>query len=103
MWEDYMRDLLGWKVHDQTVNKSKLQTNHGDKAKKQINTGEMLNIGDEQFRMRICRADFHGALVKITKSRAASQLGLQVCKYYFKGEPKNETLHARVFGCFVDI
>jgi ribonuclease P protein subunit POP4 len=76
IWEDYMRDLLGWKCPDQTVTKSTPKPSHENKKKNKIN-GEMLNIGDEQFRMRICRADFHGALVKITKSRAASQLGVQ--------------------------
>ena len=71
MWEGYMRDLLGWR--DQPPK----EANPIDKSKHQ-HPGKILNIGDEQFRMRICRADFHGALVKITKSRVPSQIGVQV-------------------------
>ena len=72
MWQDYMRDLLGWKdlqsARPQEMSQSRTQPN----------SKKLINVGDEQFRMRICRADYHGALVKITKSNVQSQLGLQV-------------------------
>jgi len=71
MWEEYMRDLLGWKEHQTSLNSNDENKKKSNKQKK------IINIGDEQFRMRICRADFHGALIKITKSRVPSQLGLQ--------------------------
>lgn len=70
MWEDYMRDLLGWKDHKIAIKSNNVKRNQ-NKSKK------IINIGDEQLRMRICRADFHGALIKVTKSRVPSQLGLQ--------------------------
>ena len=71
MWEGYMRDVLGWK--DQSPNAI-----IPNKSRNENISDKILNIGDEQFRMRICRADFHGALVKITKSRVPSQIGVQV-------------------------
>lgn len=70
MWEGYMRDVLGWK--DQSPNAI-----IPNKSRNENKSDKILNIGDEQFRMRICRADFHGALVKITKSRVPSQIGVQ--------------------------
>ena len=76
MWEEYMRDLLGWKEHQTSLNSNDENKKKSNKQKK------IINIGDEQFRMRICRADFHGALIKITKSRVPSQLGLQVGEYF---------------------
>ena len=72
MWEGYMRDVLGWKDQSSTT------TISNNKSSNQNKSDKILNIGDEQFRMRICRADFHGALVKITKSRDPSQIGVQV-------------------------
>ena len=32
---------------------------------------------DESLQMRVCRADFHGALVKVTRSNVASQVGTE--------------------------
>ena len=32
---------------------------------------------DESLQMRICRADLHGAHVKVTRSNVASQVGLE--------------------------
>ena len=72
MWKDYMRDLLGWKDLQSAPSPEMPQ------SRTQPNSNKLINVGDEQFRMRICRADYHGALVKITKSNAQSQLGLQV-------------------------
>ena len=72
MWQDYMKDLLGWKNQSQVAKISKKSQDS------KSNSNKMINIGDEQFRMRICRADYHGALVKITKSKCPSQLGVQV-------------------------
>ena len=72
MWEDYMRDLLGWKDQKSAPSQEMPQ------SRMQPNSKKLINVGDEQFRMRICRADYHGALVKITKSNVQSQLGLQV-------------------------
>ena len=72
MWEDYMRDLLGWKDQKSAPSQEIPQ------SRTQPNSNKLINVGDEQFRMRICRADYHGALVKITKSNVQSQLGLQV-------------------------
>ena len=72
MWQEYMRDLLGWKDLPPLSKKSKRpkETNN--------NSSQIINVGDEQFRMRICRADYHGAFIKITKSKCPSQLELQV-------------------------
>lgn len=72
MWQDYMRDLLGWKDLQSAPPQEMPQ------SRTQPNSKKLINVGDEQFRMRICRADYHGALVKITKSNVQSQLGLQV-------------------------
>ena len=72
MWQDYMRDLLGWKDQSQVAKIRKKSEESKNNANK------IINIGDEQFRMRICRADFHGALIKITKTKCPSQLGVQV-------------------------
>ena len=72
MWQDYMRDLLGWKDLQSAPPQEMSQ------SRTQPNSKKLINVGDEQFRMRICRADYHGALVKITKSNVQSQLGLQV-------------------------
>lgn len=33
--------------------------------------------GDEQFQLRLCRADYHGALVKVTRSKNASNVGIE--------------------------
>merc|ERR1712150_182719 len=71
MWQDYMKDLLGWKDQSQVTKISKKSQDS------KSNSNKMINIGDEQFRMRICRADYHGALVKITRSKCPSQLGVQ--------------------------
>jgi len=71
MWQDYMRDLLGWKDLQSAPPQEMPQ------SRTQPNSKKLINVGDEQFRMRICRADYHGALVKITKSNVQSQLGLQ--------------------------
>lgn len=71
MWQEYMRDLLGWKDQSRTTKAPKSSTKNRDIS------NNIINIGDEQFRMRICRADYHGALVKITKSKCPSQLGVQ--------------------------
>ena len=32
---------------------------------------------DESLQMRVCRADLHGALVKVTRSNVASQVGTE--------------------------
>ena len=72
MWQEYMRDLLGWKDLSPVKKKSK-----GRKETDKYSS-TIINVGDEQFRMRICRADYHGAFIKITKSKCPSQLGLQV-------------------------
>ncbi len=32
---------------------------------------------DESLQMRVCRADFHGARVKVTRSNVASQVGIE--------------------------
>ena len=72
MWQDYMRDLLGWKDQQSAPSQEM------PRSRTQPNSKKLINVGDEQFRMRICRADYHGALVKITKSNVQSQLGLQV-------------------------
>ena len=77
MWQEYMRDLLGWKDQSPTTKAPKSSTKNRDIS------NNIINIGDEQFRMRICRADYHGALVKITKSKCPSQLGVQV-RYYIQ-------------------
>ena len=72
MWQEYMRDLLGWKDFSPVSKKTK-------RLKETYNNwSQIINVGDEQFRMRICRADYHGAFIKITKSKCPSQLGLQV-------------------------
>ena len=72
MWQEYMRDLLGWKDLSPVSKKSKRPKNTNN------NSSQIINVGDEQFRMRICRADYHGAFIKITKSKCPSQLALQV-------------------------
>lgn len=70
MWEDYMRDILGW---TSKCKNEPPQMGHKNKTSPR----SMVNVGDEQFRMRICRADFHGAFVKVTKSRSVQHLGIQ--------------------------
>jgi len=71
MWQEYMRDLLGWKDPLPVTKKSKRP------KESESNSSQIINVGDEQFRMRICRADYHGAFIKITKSKCPSQLGVQ--------------------------
>ena len=66
-----MRDILGWTTKSKNAPP---QTGYKNKT----GPGSMVNVGDEQLRMRICRADFHGAFVKVTKSRSAQHLGIQV-------------------------
>ena len=72
MWQGYMRDLLGWNDPSPVTKSSKQPNEKGN------NSNKIINIGDEQFRMRICRADYHGAFIKITKSKCPTQLGVQV-------------------------
>ena len=76
MWQEYMRDLLGWKDPSPVTKKSKRP------KESESNSSQIINVGDEQFRMRICRADYHGAFIKITKSKCPSQLGVQVIYIY---------------------
>ena len=90
-----MRDLLGWKDQSRTTKAPKSSTKNRDIS------NNIINIGDEQFRMRICRADYHGALVKITKSKCPSQLGVQV-RYYIQhcARPKMRSLKSRIFSLY---
>lgn len=77
LWEEYMRDVLGWSTPNQNKFHQPLVQSK-EKGKRRTNMDQIISIGDEQFRMRVCRADFHGALVKVTKSRVSSHLGIQV-------------------------
>jgi ribonuclease P protein subunit POP4 len=41
------------------------------------NLNDRKSTLDESLQMRICRADFHGAKVKVTRSNVASQVGIE--------------------------
>ena len=50
LWTGYMKDLLDF---------------------------DKYRPGDEQFQMRLCRADYHGALIKVTRSKNPSSVGIE--------------------------
>ena len=60
MWQDYMCEVLNLE-HYLARNLS----------------SEGNTLLDDQLQMRVCRADFHGAFVKVTKAKAGSQVGLE--------------------------
>lgn len=57
LWQGYMAELVDW-----------------DKFKYDP---DLLPGGDESMQTRICRADYHGALFKVTRSKNAGLLGLE--------------------------
>lgn len=53
LWQGYIRELLD------------------------LNNGRTLRTDDEQVQMRICRADYHGALMKVTRAANPNLVGIQ--------------------------
>jgi len=67
LWLDYMRKVVG---------------SAGERPRPQAvtscaATASIHTLGDEQLQMRVSRADFHGALVKLIKVASHQRLGLE--------------------------
>jgi ribonuclease P protein subunit POP4 len=65
LWLDYIREVL--RLEGQPA-APQVATGHG---------GRISAILDEQLQLRVCRADLHGCLVKVTRSLNSAILGMQ--------------------------
>ncbi len=65
LWKGYIREVLG------------LDQIRDDNDKSRVNDGHFPVVLEEQLQLRVCRSDFHGALMKVTKSLNSSLLGAQ--------------------------
>ena len=65
LWQGYVSEVLG------------LDHSREEESPQAINSGHFNAVLDEQLQLRLCRCDFHGALIKVTKSSNPSLLGMQ--------------------------
>lgn len=70
LWLDYMRKVIGCPEQHSPAQQQQQQ-------QPSLCSDSLLTIGDEQLQMRISRADFHGALVKIIKASSSERVGTE--------------------------
>jgi len=65
LWLDYMRKVIGYSAEESRPNSSA------------SGCGGMSVLADEQLQMRVSRADYHGAFVKVTRASNQQLVGLE--------------------------
>jgi len=66
LWLDYMRRVIGFSASDRPTS-----------PKKDSSSAYMTILADEQLQMRVSRADYHGAFVKVTRAANTKPVGLE--------------------------
>lgn len=63
LWQDYMREILDLSKYEA--------------SKEKVENGRIPAILDENLQLKICRADMHGCLVKVTRAINSCLIGIQ--------------------------
>jgi len=69
LWLEYMRKVVGFSASDRPP--SRVQSSSD------TSSSYMTILADEQLQMRVSRADYHGAFVKVTRAANIKLLGLE--------------------------
>lgn len=70
LWLDYMREIIDFgKIDASTETTNESQT--------EIYGGRMPAVLDENLQLKICRADMHGCLMKVTRALNSCLIGIQ--------------------------
>ena len=64
LWKEYMRKVIGFSADERKVAEARSESS-------------VMTLGDEQLQMRVCRADYHGAFVKVVRALNPKLIGIQ--------------------------
>lgn len=69
LWLDYMRKVIGFSASDRPPTPKEESSS--------ASSSYMTILADEQLQMRVSRADYHGAFVKVTRAANTKLVGLE--------------------------